>query len=243
MCSPSTPIDNGAAKQQTFTLTKTQEFNISMPTDQANDHYHHGNLRLALLDAAIAQIKDVGVKKLSLRGIARTVGVSQTAPYRHFKDKNQLLADVAAHGFIELFEKGSALINPNASAMENIQETGMAYIQYAIENPEKYRLLFGNTIQNRRNYSSLVEAGEQSFRVLVDQVECGIEAGDFIPGCSLLLANALWTQIHGAASLILDGFYQDRELPMPFDDFLKAQVMIASRALLLNPGPLTLNKN
>lgn len=53
-----------------------------------NDRYHHGNLKLALLDAAIAQIKEVGIEKLSLRGIARTVGVSQTAPYRHFKETN-----------------------------------------------------------------------------------------------------------------------------------------------------------
>ncbi|MBL4797049.1 MAG: TetR/AcrR family transcriptional regulator [Oleispira sp.] len=208
-----------------------------------DNKYHHGNLRLALLDAAIAQIKDVGVDKLSLRGIARTVGVSQTAPYRHFKDKNQLLADVAAQAFIELYERSYSLIDPNASALENIQATGMAYLQYAIENPEKYRLLFGSSIKNRRSYSAMVEAGEQSFRILIDQVERGIKAGDFIPGCPLLLANTLWTQVHGSASLILDGFYQDRELPMPFDDFLKAQIMIASRALLLNPMPISLDKN
>ena len=144
--------------------------------------YHHGNLRLALLDAAIAQIKDVGVEKLSLRGIARTVGVSQTAPYRHFKDKNQLLADVAAQAFIELYERSRSLIDPNASALENIQATDMAYLQYAIDNPEKYRLLFGNSIQNRRSYSAMIEAGEQSFRILIDQVERGLKAGDFIPG-------------------------------------------------------------
>jgi AcrR family transcriptional regulator len=205
-----------------------------------NDSYHHGNLKLALLDAAITQIKDVGVEKLSLRGIARTVGVSQTAPYRHFKDKNHLLADVAAHAFTELYKRIHALIDPNSSAIINIQTVAMAYIQYAIENPEKYRLLFGNTIQNRRSYGYMVEAGEQSFRILIDQVEQGVKAGDFIPGCSLLLANTLWTQVHGSALLILDGFYQDRELPMPFDDFLKAQIQIGSRALLMNPARITL---
>jgi AcrR family transcriptional regulator len=218
-----------------------------MATDSSNDSsstdssYHHGNLRLALLDAAIAQIKEVGVEKLSLRSIARTVGVSQTAPYRHFKDKNQLLADVAAQAFTELYERSRSLIDPNANAITNIQTTGMTYLQYAIENPEKYRLLFGNTIQNRRHYRAMIEAGEQSFQILIDQVERGIEAGDFIPGCSLLLANSLWTQVHGAASLILDGFYQDRELPMPFDDFLKAQIHIGTRALLVNPGPIIFN--
>lgn len=197
-----------------------------------NDSYHHGNLKLALLDAAIAQIKEVGVEKLSMRGVARTVGVSQTAPYRHFKDKNHLLADIAAQAFTELYERNLSLINPTASTMENIQAVAIDYLQYAKENPEKYRLLFGSSIENRRSYSDMVEAGERSFQLLVDQVERGIENKEFISGCSLLLANTLWTQVHGAASLILDGFYQNRELPMPFDDFLRAQLMIASRALL-----------
>lgn len=197
-----------------------------------NDSYHHGNLKLALLDAAIAQIKEVGVEKLSMRGVARTVGVSQTAPYRHFKDKNHLLADIAAQAFTELYERNLSLINPTASTMENIQAVAIDYLQYAKENPEKYRLLFGSNIENRRSYSDMVEAGERSFQLLVDQVERGIENKEFISGCSLLLANTLWTQVHGAASLILDGFYQNRELPMPFDDFLRAQLMIASRALL-----------
>jgi AcrR family transcriptional regulator len=212
-----------------------------MTTETAN--YHHGNLKLALLNAAIEQIKEVGVDKLSLRSIARQVGVSQTAPYRHFKDKNELLAEVAAQAFTEIYERSHSVIDISASPILNIQASGMAYLQYAIENPEKYRLLFGSTIQNRRSYSRMVEAGEQSFRILVDQVERGIETGDFIPGCSLLLANTLWTQVHGAASLILDGFYQNRELPMPFDDFLKAQIQIGSRALMLNPPPIILRKN
>lgn len=212
-----------------------------MTTETAN--YHHGNLKLALLNAAIEQIKEVGVDKLSLRSIARQVGVSQTAPYRHFKDKNELLAEVAAQAFTEIYERSHSVIDTSASPILNIQASGMAYLQYAIENPEKYRLLFGSTIQNRRSYSRMVEAGEQSFQILIDQVERGIAAGDFIPGCSLLLANTLWTQVHGAASLILDGFYQGRELPMPFDDFLKAQIQIGSRALMLIPPPLTPIKN
>lgn len=205
---------------------------LSIRMNTGNDSYHHGNLKLALLDAAIAQIKEVGVEKLSMRGVARTVGVSQTAPYRHFKDKNHLLADIAAQAFTELYERNVSLINPASSTMENIQAVAIDYLQYAKENPEKYRLLFGSSIENRRSYSDLVEAGERSFQLLIDQVERGIENKEFISGCSLLLANTLWTQVHGAASLILDGFYQNRELPMPFDDFLKAQLMIASRALL-----------
>jgi AcrR family transcriptional regulator len=210
-----------------------------MTIETAN--YHHGNLRLALLDAAIDQIKEHGVEKLSMRGIARIVGVSQTAPYRHFEDKNHLLSEVATQAFTELYDISMAAIDPNVSPIKNIHATGLVYLQYAINNPEKYRVIFGSRIQNRQSYPSMIEAGEKSFQILIDQVERGIEAGDFIPGCALILANTLWTQVHGAASLILDGFYIDRELPMPFDDFLKAQIMIGSRALLLNPPPISLN--
>jgi AcrR family transcriptional regulator len=210
-----------------------------MTIETAN--YHHGNLRLALLDAAIDQIKEHGVEKLSMRGIARIVGVSQTAPYRHFEDKNHLLSEVATQAFTELYANSMAAIDPDESPIKNIHATGLVYLQYAINNPEKYRVIFGSRIQNRQSYPSMIEAGEKSFQILIDQVERGIEAGDFIPGCALILANTLWTQVHGAASLILDGFYIDRELPMPFDDFLKAQIMIGSRALLLNPPPISLN--
>ncbi|MEH6451245.1 MAG: TetR/AcrR family transcriptional regulator [Oleispira sp.] len=210
-----------------------------MTIETAN--YHHGNLRLALLDAAIDQIKEHGVEKLSMRGIARIVGVSQTAPYRHFEDKNHLLSEVATQAFTELYAISMAAIDPNESPIKNIHATGLVYLQYAINNPEKYRVIFGSRIQNRQSYPSMIEAGEKSFQILIDQVERGIEAGDFIPGCALILANTLWTQVHGAASLILDGFYINRELPMPFDDFLKAQIMIGSRALLLNPPPISLN--
>ncbi len=210
-----------------------------MTIETAN--YHHGNLRLALLDAAIDQIKEHGVEKLSMRGIARIVGVSQTAPYRHFEDKNHLLSEVATQAFAELYEVSMAAINPSDSPINNIHATGLVYLQYAMNNPEKYRVIFGSRIQNRQSYPSMIEAGEKSFQILIDQVERGIKAGDFIPGCALILANTLWTQVHGAASLILDGFYIDRELPMPFDDFLKAQIMIGSRALLLNPPPISLN--
>lgn len=193
--------------------------------------YHHGNLRLALINASIEQIKMVGVEKLSLRNIARSIGVSQTAPYRHFKNKNELLVEVAIESFNELFTTGISIINPSAAAMDNLKASGIAYIQYAMNNPEKYRLLFSNIIQNRNDYPHLIEASEQSFQLLVDLVQSGIESGDYIDESPLLLANNLWTQVHGLASLILDGFYHNKELSMSLNDFIIAQIEIGSRAL------------
>ena len=199
--------------------------------DNESVRYHHGNLRLALLNASIEQIKMVGVEKLSLRNIARSIGVSQTAPYRHFKNKNELLVEVAIHSFNELFTTGSSIIDPTAPAIDNLKASGIAYIHYAMNNPEKYRLLFGNIIQNRNEYPNLIEASEQSFQLLVNLVKSGIESGDYIDESPLLLANTLWTQVHGIASLILDGFYHNKELSMSLNDFIIAQIEIGSRAL------------
>ena len=205
-------------------------------------NYHHGNLRLALLEATVTQIKEVGVEKLSLRGIARIAGVSQSAPYRHFKDKNELLAEVATQAFIDLYQATSQQLTPQRSISENLEATALAYVDFAIANPEKYKLMFGPSIQNRRSYSNMVAAGEKSFNVLISQVERGIAEGIFLNDCSMILANTLWTQVHGIASLIIDGFYQNRELPMPFDEFLRAQISIASRAIQINPTAYTASK-
>jgi AcrR family transcriptional regulator len=221
-----------------------------MTRDRNNDphdkdtqgNYHHGNLRLALLDAAVALIKKVGVEKLSLRGIARSAGVSQTAPYRHFKDKNALLAEIATQAFLDLYQATSRHIRDDQSASNNIKATGSAYLAFAIDNPEKYKLMFGPSIQSRYDYPDMVSAGDKSFNVLISQVERGIAEGIFLKDCPMVLANTLWTQVHGMASLTIDGFYENREMPMPFDEFLNIQISIASRAIQVNPEPFSLNK-
>jgi AcrR family transcriptional regulator len=219
-----------------------------MATDSSNDNsstdssYHHGNLRLALLNAAIAQIKEVGVEKLSLRGIARTVGVSQTAPYRHFRDKNELLAEIATQAFLDLYTTTSKDIRDDKSASDNIKVTGSTYLAFAIDNPEKYKLMFGPSIQCRSDYPKMVSAGDTLFDVLIGQVERGITEGIFLEGCPMVLANTLWTHAHGLASLTIDGFYENREIPMPFDEFLIIQISIASRAIQIKPEPVRLDK-
>jgi AcrR family transcriptional regulator len=221
-------------------MTIDRNNNIHDKDNQEN--YHHGNLRLALLDAAIALIKEVGVEKLSLRGIARSVGVSQTAPYRHFRDKNELLAEIATQAFLDLYTTTSKDIRNDKSASDNIKVTGSTYLAFAIDNPEKYKLMFGPSIQCRSDYPKMVSAGDTLFNVLIGQVERGITEGIFLEGCPMVLANTLWTQAHGLASLTIDGFYENREIPMPFDEFLIIQISIASRAIQIKPEPFRLDK-
>lgn len=196
--------------------------------------YHHGNLRQALIDAAVDQIKTHGIDKLSLRGLARAVGVSQTAPYRHFEDKNQLLADIATQAFEDLYEATFRYVNPDDTPLVNIGRTGFRYLMFARANPERYKLMFGPSIQNRSNYETMIATGQRGFEVLIGEVERGIQRGEFLNQNPFVLANVLWTQVHGLASLVIDGFYENKELPMPLEQFISVQMFLSARSVAVN---------
>lgn len=202
----------------------------------ANGQYHHGNLKVALLQAAVELIRETSVEKLSLRALARKVGVSQTAPYRHFKDKNHLLVEIAKETFAEMVIVTTKELNPQQSPPQNICNCGRAYLQYAIDNPERYKLVFGPSIENREHYPDLLEAGMGSFAVLMRLVEQGISSGDFLDHCPTLLANACWASMHGFASLAIDGFYQRQDLSVDFATLLDGQLQLAIRAIQRQPG-------
>lgn len=193
--------------------------------------YHHGNLRFALLEAAVELIRESSVEKLSLRGLARKVGVSQTAPYRHFKDKNHLLVEIAIQTFEEMILVIGKELDPANTPPENVCISGRAYLRYAIANPERYKLIFGPSIENRENYPQLLEAGMNCFGNLMALIEQGIASADFLDHCPKLLANACWSGLHGFASLTIDGFYERQELPVDFDTLLEGQVQLSMRAI------------
>ena len=204
-------------------------------SSETSSSYHHGNLREALLQAAIADIRHHGADKLSLRALARTVGVSQTAPYRHFADKNALLVELARQAFDEIAAATTACVNPQADSHSNMQAAGVAYLRYAIDNPEKYRLMFGTAIDRRDEYPQLMAAGQRAFGVLVQLIDEGIRRGEFIQQPALLLANICWSGIHGFAALWIDGIFHRRELPAALDTLLESQIKATVRAISAHP--------
>ncbi len=198
-------------------------------------NYHHGDVPGALMQAALMRIKEEGVEKLSLRAIARDIGVSQTAPYRHFKDKNHLLVALACAGFNDLAEKGRRL--PQCSNLtEGLINTGLSYIQFAKQNPEQYRLMFGNKIENRSQQPELEISGQAAFEVIVSFTTRGVESGDFINKDPLTLAKGCWAFVHGLASLTIDGFFED--LTVEFNDFLNEQLTLFIRSIAATPNDL-----
>lgn len=168
--------------------------------------YHHGNLRAELLNTAIAQLDEQGAEELSLRALARSLGVSQTAPYRHFADKNELLAAMATIGYRGLL---SALQRAGAAADEcpNAQLIAFAhaYVRYAAENPRLFKLMFGPSVQPVGRYPELRIASRETLQLVQQILRRGIDLGVFQPADDLAyLANAAWAGIHGLATLRVD---------------------------------------
>ena len=191
--------------------------------------YHHGDLPSALIEAALKRIALEGVEKLSLRAVARDIGVSQTAPYRHFKDKTHLLAAIAREGF-EMLAAQKQGVCGLSSTLDELIEGGVRYVQFAVANPERYKLMFGTKIENRCEFDGLMAAGQTAFSVMIERVEKGIAEGLLIDDEPLLLARSCWTTVHGISSLFIDGYFDD--LGYNLDDFLRQQVTLCIRGIL-----------
>jgi AcrR family transcriptional regulator len=167
--------------------------------------YHHGNLRNELLDTAEAQLADTNADELSLRALARSVGVSQTAPYRHFRDKNELLAALATRGYRKLLsglEAAATAVgdDPNAE-MHSFAHT---YVNYAVGNPDLFKLMFGPTLQPQASYPDLLQASRDTYELVRSIMRSGIEKGMFRDEDDHYMANAGWSGIHGLATLKVD---------------------------------------
>lgn len=169
------------------------------------NNYHHGDLRQSLIDAAIALISEEGVSDLSLRQVARRVGVSHNAPYRHFEDKEALLAAVAEQGFQSLraaMESAQQAIPPDSA--QRMEAIGIAYINFALAHPAYYRLMFGDYRCNFSKYSALAESSQQSFMMLVNTIREGQVAGIFRSADPVDMARVAWSLVHGQSMLALD---------------------------------------
>ncbi|MGJ3245223.1 MAG: TetR/AcrR family transcriptional regulator [Elainellaceae cyanobacterium] len=182
------------------------------------DTYHHGDLRQALLAAALEWIEDDGISSLSLRGIARRVGVSHNAPYRHFEDKTALLRAVAEEGFLSLTHTLSkTLADAPKHPLRRLEAIGVAYVQYAVDHAAHYRVMFGpyQHPQNH-NYPSLTQAANESFMVLVGVIAEGQANEGIRPGNAQELARVAWALVHGLSMLVIDG-----QLPVDSDETVR----------------------
>lgn len=161
--------------------------------------YHHGDLATALVDAAEELLEEKGVNGLGLREVARRVGVSAMAPYRHFVDREALLVAVATCGF-ERFRK--VLENAASEHPEQpFNAMGFAYIAFARTHRGMFQLMFGPEIGHRKDYPVLKETMERAFARLVGGAHLDGESEE----AARIRAIQAWSSVHGLAHLILDG--------------------------------------
>ena len=199
--------------------------------------YHHGNLREALVEAALMLIAQKGPAGFTIAEAARLAGVSPGAPYRHFRDAEALLAEVALRGF----ERFAALLsaawnNGRPDPMRAFEALGRAYLGFARDEPAFYAAMFETRIAFD-DYPGLLAAGDRAFAVLREAAErltLGLPPGQRPP--PLMVALHIWAMSHGIASLFVRADPSRRKLPMTPDDLLEAGVLIYLQSLGLAGG-------
>lgn len=174
-------------------------------TSQADRPYHHGDLRQALIDAATELLREGGPEALSLRAAARKAGVSQTAPYRHFKDRRELVAGVAQAAFVRMGDQIGRAVHEGERGLPALRRGMAAYIHFAQEHSAEYRVMFGAELARRDDLPQLDETALGVFGILRNGIERLQQGGFLGKGDPGLMAITAWATLHGLAMLSLDG--------------------------------------
>jgi AcrR family transcriptional regulator len=206
---------------------------MTFDRDRTTRSYHHGNLREAMVQAALRLINEHGPAGFSFAEVARLVGVSGAAPYRHFRDRNALMAEVARQGFIRFADELSAAWSdgkPNpVRALENC---GRTYLSFARREPAAYAAMFEPGV-SVDEFPELAAAADRAFAVLRAAAEAAVgtlPAGKRPP--VLMVALHIWSLSHGIAALFVGGpGGMRRKLPMTPEDLLEAGVLIYLQSL------------
>lgn len=169
--------------------------------------YHHGGLRQALIDATAELVRERGEENFTLADACRAAGVSTAAPYRHFADKDEILGEVAAQGFVSMTDRAKAAASafPKGSA-DRILRVGEVYVAFAVAEQALFRLMFGQKPGLTRQ-DHVIEQGKACFGYVLQEVidYCDVNR---IEGNATTIAVQLWTLVHGVASLTIEGNYK-----------------------------------
>lgn len=180
-----------------------------MPSKDKNP-YHHKDLHVKLIQAAISLLPTKGANGLSLREVAKVAGVSHTAPYRHFKDKADLLAAIAQTGFERLSEATAEVVERHIDdPRQQFIEGAVAYVNLGLENPEMVHLMFGGVLNPDSLSQAFYNVADNSFDGLVHIIQAGQEAGLFKSEPPESIALSAWCMAHGLMMLITAGQLQD----------------------------------
>lgn len=168
--------------------------------------YHHGDLKNALIEAGVEILAKEGVSGLTLRKVALHAGVSHSAPYAHFPDKQSLIAAISTEGFNQLYAELEAAISPySKNPKKQLLQGAKAYVRFAEENTDTFKIMFSGVLEKEKDYPSFVEISSKTFKLVVGVVQACQNAGILPTAPADLMAVSVWGQIHGIVSLALEG--------------------------------------
>lgn len=166
--------------------------------------YHHGDLKAALIAVARDMLERDGPEALSLRAVAQGAGVSRTAPYNHFADKEALLAALAEDGFrVITAAQIEASVAPQ-SVDARLVALGKAYVAFALTHPQLYRLMYGVGVSGWCRHPAVTERKQASFEPVQTALATYLDANTDLKEMRLAAVSA-WAQVHGLSMLLLDG--------------------------------------
>ncbi len=188
--------------------------------------YRHGNLREAILIASLEAIEKNGVDSLSIREVAKTAGVTHQAPYRHFKDKEALLAALAQDGFEKLYQKMLAGVKDIAVPIEKITALGISYLTWAAEHPAHFRLMFSQHIPEFETYENLQLAANAILNLVLHVTKENQDEKVIRNDETRSLARQFWATVHGVTLLFIDRQFK------PFKGDLKSGQKLVQEMIL-----------
>jgi AcrR family transcriptional regulator len=185
--------------------------------------YHHGDLKNALIKAGIKILADDGIKGFSLRKVARQAGVTHSAPYAHFTDKQALIAAISTDGYKKVYSRIRQVMEtyPN-DPLRQLIETAWTYVQFGFEEPDHFKITFSGAVEREIEYPALVEISEKTFNEIRQLVTRNQAAGLIDPGEPDLAAITLWGMVHGFINLIQEGMISH----MVTDRYSKRKMLI-----------------
>ncbi len=172
-------------------------------TVQSAQPYHHGDLRAALIRAALEAFEREGSEGVSLRGLAETVGVSRSAPYSHFRSKRELMAAIAEVGY-ERFVAEMERVDDDANDRERFLAIGEGYLRFALENPGLFKLMFSADLALLKGVGDLENKSARAFGVFQQGLNAFLIHGGGAASASTALQTLAWSSVHGLTFLLLE---------------------------------------
>ena len=200
------------------------------------DSYHHGDLRAQLIEATRALVEEKGPDHFSVSEACRRAGVSTAAPYKHFKDKDEMLRAVALEGMRRQRDQMRVELESYApGTLERIVALGRVYVRFAVTEPGVFRLMFGLS-ETHADHGELVDTGNSTFMVVQQEV-ARCRGGETVEDGDMHLAFLLWSFVHGLSFLTIDGKLAEKSLPVDIEKTLED---IALRVVGPSMGPTRL---